>query len=152
MIPFTAEEVLDRVPQRPPFRFIEKILAMDEKHIVSEYTFKTDEFFYPGHFPGNPITPGVVLLETLAQTGVVAHGLYLASLQMPRDEIARMLTVFTEANVEFTGMVKPGDKVEIRSEKVFFRHLKMKSAGEIRLADGRVVLQATIAGMGVKTS
>jgi 3-hydroxyacyl-[acyl-carrier-protein] dehydratase len=71
------ERVLALVPQRRPFRFIEEILELDEEHIVGAYRFRSDEYFYPGHFPGLPVTPGVILIETMAQTGVVAFGLYL---------------------------------------------------------------------------
>jgi 3-hydroxymyristoyl/3-hydroxydecanoyl-(acyl carrier protein) dehydratase len=68
--------ILEMVPQRPPFRFIEEILELDEEHIVGVYRFRSDEYFYAGHFPGLPVTPGVILIETMAQTGVVAFGLY----------------------------------------------------------------------------
>ena len=148
--PLSTEEILALLPQQRPFRFIDEIIELDDAHIVSTYTFRNDEFFYLGHFPGNPITPGVILLETVAQTGVVAHGIYLASKQMSMDEIQRTLTLFTEANVEFTGMVKPGDKVIIRAKKVYFRRLKLKSEVELSLTDGTVVCSGTIAGMGVQ--
>jgi 3-hydroxyacyl-[acyl-carrier-protein] dehydratase len=69
---------------------------------------------------------------------------------MPKDEILKTLTLFTEANVEFTGLVKPGDKVWIRAKKIYFRRLKLKSEVELSLADGTVVCSGTIAGMGVK--
>ena len=66
------EEVLALVPQQAPFRFIDEILELDDEHIVAAYTFPSDADFYRGHFPGNPITPGVILIETMAQAGVVA--------------------------------------------------------------------------------
>ena len=77
---FMRERVLGMVPQQHPFRFIEDILELDEEHIVGVYRFQKNEYFYRGHFPGLPITPGVILIETMAQTGVVAFGLYLAML------------------------------------------------------------------------
>ncbi|MFQ5650915.1 MAG: 3-hydroxyacyl-ACP dehydratase FabZ family protein [bacterium] len=152
MKPLTKDQILDLIPQQSPFRFIDEILEVNEESIVSTYTFRDDETFYAGHFPGNPITPGVILLETLAQTGVVAFGIYLASLQFTQDEIKRFLTVFTEANVEFTGFVRPGDRVTIRAKKIYFRRMKLKSEGELMLADGKVVCSGTIAGMGVNVN
>ncbi len=146
----TPQQVLELVPQRRPFRFIDEILELDEDGIVATYRFRPDEVFYAGHFPGNPITPGVILLETMAQTGVVAFGIYLASQQLTPAEIQNTLTVFTEAQVEFTGMVKPGDRVTIRAKKVYFRRLKLKSEVEMTLDDGTVVCSGTIAGIGVK--
>ena len=65
--PLSADEVLARVPQQPPFRFIDEILELDAEHILAGYRFREDAGFYRGHFPGNPITPGVILLETMAQ-------------------------------------------------------------------------------------
>ncbi|MBN2397434.1 MAG: beta-hydroxyacyl-ACP dehydratase, partial [Deltaproteobacteria bacterium] len=72
--PETIRQVLEMVPQMPPFRFIDDILEMDGDHIVGAYRFREDEYFYRGHFPGRPVTPGVILIETMAQTGVVAFG------------------------------------------------------------------------------
>ena len=146
----TKEEVLALVPQQSPFRFIDEIVELNEDGIVATYTFKEDESFYAGHFPGNPITPGVILLETMAQTGVVAFGIYLASQSMSIEEIQKTLTVFTDAEVEFTGMVRPGDKVTIRARKKFFRRLKLKAEAQITLENGDVVCSGTIAGIGVK--
>lgn len=146
----TKKEVLQLVPQQTPFRFIDEIIELSNDGIVSSYTFKEDETFYAGHFPGNPITPGVILLETMAQTGVVAYGIYLASQQMSRDEIQKILTVFTEAEVEFSGIVRPGDRVIIRAKKQYFRRLKLKVEAEIALQNGDIVCSGSIAGMGLK--
>ena len=126
-------------------------MELNENGITATYTFKLDEFFYSGHFPGNPITPGVILLETMAQTGVVAYGIYLASMELTREEIQSILTVFTEAEVEFSGVVRPGDKVIIRAKKKYFRRMKLKVEAEITLENGATVCSGAIAGMGVKS-
>ncbi len=150
MDPLTKADILPLIPQQAPFRFIDEIIALNNDGIVSAYTFRKDETFYAGHFPGNPITPGVILLETMAQTGVVAYGIYLASLQMGRDEIRKILTVFTEAEVEFCGIVRPGERVVIRAKKQYFRRLKLKVEAEIASESGEIVCRGTIAGMGIK--
>ena len=74
----------------------------------------------------------------------------MASKQMTRDEIQKTLTFFTEAEVEFTGLVRPGDKVVIRAKQIYFRRLKLKVEAEITLNNGKVVCSGTIAGMGVR--
>ena len=73
----TPKQVLDLIPQQDPFRFIDEILELDDDHIVGVYRFRPDADFYRGHFPGNPVTPGVILIESLAQVGIVALGIYL---------------------------------------------------------------------------
>src|SRR6266850_4360030 len=107
----TPAAVLDAVPHRPPFRFIDEILELDDDHIVAAYRFPADGDFYRGHFPGNPITPGVLLLEAMAQAGVVAHGIFLVGRREAPS--AAFLTLFTDATVEFTGIVRPGERVVI---------------------------------------
>ena len=101
------EEILELVPQQTPFRFIDNILSINEDQIVGQYTFKQDESFYAGHFPGNPVTPGVILLETMAQTGVVAFGLYLLSLKVDKSELNNWVTLFSDAQVEYNKPVFP---------------------------------------------
>ena len=77
----TIKTILMAVPQQAPFRFIDDILEVDERRITGGYRFREDEYFYRGHFPGRPVTPGVILIEAMAQTGVVAFGLYLSLLK-----------------------------------------------------------------------
>src|SRR5438094_8049582 len=130
----TPAAVLDAMPHRPPFRFIDEILELDDEHIVAAYRFPADADFYRGHFPGNPITPGVLLLEAMAQAGVVAHGIYL----LGRTDM-RLLTLFTDATVEFSGIVRPGQRVLTRGRKLVFRRRLLRSAVEMQLEDGTIV-------------
>jgi len=145
----SKEEILAMVPQEPPFRFIDEIEELDADHIVASYTFSPDLDFYRGHFPGNPITPGVILIETMAQAGVVAFGIYLYALETSREEVGKLLTIFTDANVEFTGTVKPGDRVHTTGRVQFFRRRKLRAAVEMRLDDGKVVCSGQLSGLGV---
>ena len=145
----TPEEVLALVPQQAPFRFIDEIHELDEEHIVASYTFRPDADFYRGHFPGNPITPGVILVETMAQAGVVALGLYLCARERSPEELEKLVTVFTDAQVEFSGLVKPGDRVTTTARKVFFRRKKLRAEVEMKLDDGTTVCTGVLSGMGV---
>ena len=145
----SREEVLALVPQQEPFRFIDEILELDEEHIVARYTFSPEADFYRGHFPGNPITPGVILTETMAQAGVVAFGIYLYALETSLEEVNKMLTIFTDANVDFTGSVMPGDRVTTTGRIKFFRRKKLRATVEMRLDDGTVVCSGELSGMGV---
>lgn len=145
----TPEQVLELIPQQRPFRFIDRLVELDEHGAIGEYTFRDDETFYPGHFPGNPVTPGVILIETMCQTGLVALGIYLLGLEISAAEVAKTVTLFTDSDVEFSKMVKPGDTVRVTAEKLFWRRRKLKSRVTLTLADGTLAAKGTVAGMGV---
>lgn len=146
----TAAEVLALVPQQHPFRFIDEIAEISADRIEGRYTFRTDESFYAGHFPGMPLTPGVILLETMAQTGVVALGIYLKALEVGPDELPRWRSIFTDAEVEFLDGVLPGEQVICRGEKIFWRRNKLRSKVEMTKPDGSVVAACTLSGLGIR--
>jgi 3-hydroxyacyl-[acyl-carrier-protein] dehydratase len=148
----SGAEVLSLVPQQKPFRFIDEIAEVNEEGIVGSYTFSPDEFFYKGHFPGNPVTPGVILIECMCQTGVVAHGIYLLSLKMDPSEISQWVTMFTDCEAEFFGSVYPGDKVIVTAKKIFFKRMKLRASIEMHNTNGKLLATLTAAGIGVKTS
>lgn len=143
------DRILDFLPQQEPFRFVDEILEVDEDHIVARYRFRPDADFYRGHFPGDPVTPGVILLESMAQVAVVALGIHIFALRGGIDEVRRRVALFTDAEVEFSGLVEPGQRVTIRAKKVFFRRGKIRSEAEMRLDDGTMVCSGTVSGMGV---
>jgi len=150
LAPLSGAQVLELLPQQEPFRFVDEIVEVDDDHIVARYTFRPEAAFYRGHFPGNPITPGVLLIEAMAQTGVVALGIYLVARQRGVEEVRRVLTVFTDVTAEFSGVVRPGDTVTISARKVFFRRMKLRADVEMRKGDGSIVATATVAGMGIE--
>lgn len=145
-----SDQVLALIPQQRPFRFIDRLVELDEAHAIGEYTFRSDESFYAGHFPGDPVTPGVILIETMCQTGLVALGIYLLGLDAPAEEVARTVTLFTECEVEFSRVVKPGETVRVTATKQFWRRRKLRSQVELTLADGTPVAAGTVGGMGVR--
>ncbi|MFB3925924.1 MAG: 3-hydroxyacyl-ACP dehydratase FabZ family protein [Syntrophales bacterium] len=149
--PAIMKEVLDAVPQRFPFRFIDEILELDEEHITGGYGFREDEYFYRGHFPGRPITPGVILIETMAQTGVVAFGIYLNMKEkgMSGESLKKLTTLFTLVEaVEFSGIVSPGERVKVRGEKIYFRRGSLKARVRMERENGEIVCHGVLAGMG----
>jgi 3-hydroxyacyl-[acyl-carrier-protein] dehydratase len=145
----TPEGVLARIPQQEPFRFIDEILELGDSHIVAAYTFRPDLDFYRGHFPGHPITPGVILIEAMAQAGVVGLGIHILSQELGPAEAEKYNTLFTDAQIEFSGIVEPGSRVITTGRKVFFRRRKLRAEVEMKLENGRVVCSGTLSGMGV---
>jgi 3-hydroxyacyl-[acyl-carrier-protein] dehydratase len=148
----TRDMILNSVPQQHPFRFIDEILTLDESSIAGAYRFRADAYFYQGHFPDRPITPGVLLIETMAQTGVVALGLYLTMLQGQKSfqETKKMITLFTLADaVEFSGIVLPGERVIVRGEKLYFRRGSLKTRVSMERENGELVCCGILAGTGV---
>ena len=146
-----GEQILALIPQQPPFRFIDRIIDVDGYQITAAYRFRVDEYFYTGHFPQHPITPGVILIETMAQAGVVALGIfYLLEKGVPAAEITAMTTLFTYAeSVEFFGTVEPGENVIIKGEKIYFRKGSIKTQASILRENGEVVCSGVLAGTGV---
>ncbi len=145
----TPEAVLAAVPQQPPFRFIDEILEVSDDHIVAATTFRPDADFYRGHFPGNPVTPGVILVEAMAQAGVVALGIHKLAQEVGEAEAAKHTALFADAEVEFSGIVRPGERVVTTGRVVFFRRRKLRARVEMRREDGTIVCSGTLSGMGV---
>lgn len=145
------EKILDAVPQKPPFRFIDSIREIDADRVIGEYRYRPDEYFYAGHFPGNPITPGVILIETMAQVSVVAFGVFQLMEEGKSGNASGVTTLFSMVeNVEFLQPVYPGEKVIVRGEKVYFRRSSLKVNTAMEKEDGTAVCRGTLMGVGVK--
>jgi 3-hydroxyacyl-[acyl-carrier-protein] dehydratase len=148
------QEVLELVPQQKPFRFIEEIITLNEDEIIGAYRFREDEFFYRGHFPGRPITPGVILIESMAQIGVVAFGMYLLACQknVRPSQMKGPLSLFSLADgIEFKGIVVPGERVIVRGKKIYMRKFALKVDASMERENGEVVCVGKLAGMGVES-
>ncbi len=115
--------ILKALPYKAPFLFVDEISGVSETGISGSYTLKKDEYFYQGHFPGQPVTPGVIITEIMAQIGLVSFGLHLLSSQKSLEPI---LPVFTSSHVDYLAPSFPGDKLLVSAEKVYFRFGKLK--------------------------
>jgi 3-hydroxyacyl-[acyl-carrier-protein] dehydratase len=146
------QEVLRLVPQQEPFRFIDEIISLDDEQIVGAYRFREDEYFYRGHFPGHPITPGVILIETMAQIGVVAFGIYLLLRQkkMCPGQIKLPVSLFSLADgVEFKKIVAPGERVIVKAKKIYFRKNIIKANVSMERENGEIICFGNLSGVGV---
>lgn len=146
----SIQEIIGAVPQQRPFRFIDEIVEISDDHVIGSYRFREDESFYSGHFPGNPVTPGVILIETMAQIGVIPLALRLMSATDGID-LNHITTLFTEVNVDFHGLVRPGERVVVKSKKIYFRRLKLKVQAEMtRAKNSELLCSGELAGLGVR--
>lgn len=118
--------ILDRLPYKSTFRFVDEISLLDEDQVIGYYTLKQNEFFYEDHFPGNPVTPGVILTEIMAQIGLVVPGIYLTVNSAEFNDVNPVFPLLTSSEVSFYKMVLPGQKVEVISQKEYFRLGKLK--------------------------
>ncbi|MGF1452943.1 MAG: 3-hydroxyacyl-ACP dehydratase FabZ family protein [Opitutales bacterium] len=131
-------QITDLIPHRPPFLFVDEIIEADADHLLARRTWRADEVFYAGHYPGNPITPGVLLCEATFQ----AAAAFLAS---RGDEFGGKTPVLSRIqDARFKRMVKPGDTVdiEVRLKETLkgFHFL----TGTVK-ADGKVVVRLDFA-------
>tara|TARA_Y100000996_G_scaffold329663_1_gene265800 strand:+ start:3914 stop:4354 length:441 start_codon:yes stop_codon:yes gene_type:complete len=143
------ENIIKLLPYQSPFMFVEKITNISKSGIEGYYTFKKDEYFYSGHFKNNPITPGVILIEVMAQIGLVCLGIYLLNNEI--DLKKKPQIALTSNQIDFFLSVKPKEKVRVVSEKVFFRFNKLKCRVQMFNSKQQLVSRGTISGM-VKTN
>jgi 3-hydroxyacyl-[acyl-carrier-protein] dehydratase len=142
----TIAKILHLIPFQPPFRFIDEITYIDDSRIEGNFLLKEELDFYKGHFPGFPVTPGVILTEIMAQTGMVAFGIYLMMLEGER-EFKNMVTLLTETNIRFKKSVSPPQKVFIESEKIIFRHGKLQCDISLKNEENGLLCYGNISGM-----
>ena len=136
-------EILAKLPYSTPFLFVDELLQVDENSAIGTYIFKEDLDFYKGHFKDNPITPGVILTETMAQIGLVSLGIYLLGNNFNKDTVI----AFTSADMQFLKPVYPNEKVTVTSQKSFFRFGKLKCDVVRTNEAGQEVCKGIMAGM-----
>lgn len=118
------EQIMEIIPHRAPMLLVDEISELDGEHAVGTLHLTGDEFFFQGHFPGNPIMPAVFQLEALAQTGAVAL------LSIP--EFKGKTAVYTGIDkAKFRAMVHPGDTIRMEIKFV-------KRRGPMAVAEGVV--------------
>ena len=147
------QHILDLLPYKSSFRFVDEISYLDKDRVVGHYTLKEDAFFYEDHFPGNPVTPGAILTEIMAQIGLVVLGIFLIA----RDATAGgssnpIFPLFTSVDVSFNRMVLPGQKITVISQKEYFRFGKLKCRVEMQDAAGNRIAKGVFSGIIKKIS
>lgn len=143
-------DILNYLPYKSSFLFVDNIIALDENGVKGEHTLKRDAFFYEDHFPGNPVTPGVIITEIMAQIGLVVLGIYLMLNNDLQEGVVMdegSFPLLTSTNVEFFKMVLPEEKVTVISKKQYFRFGKLKCSVEMYNQAGEPVAKGIFAGI-----
>jgi UDP-3-O-[3-hydroxymyristoyl] N-acetylglucosamine deacetylase / 3-hydroxyacyl-[acyl-carrier-protein] dehydratase len=109
---FDINQVMKILPHRPPFLLIDKIMYMDERTTIGIKNVTMNEAFFVGHFPDEPVMPGVLQIEAIAQTGAV---LILSSVPDPENWLTYFLKV---DKVKFKRKVVPGDTLVIKTDMI----------------------------------
>ena len=105
--PFGREGIEAIIPHRDPFLFLDEIVELEPGvRVVARKQVRADEWFFPGHFPGRPIMPGVIMVEALAQAGAVA----VLSLEENRGKLALFAGI---DDVRFKRIVEPGEELTL---------------------------------------
>ena len=141
----TANHIIALLPYQDPFLFVDELSLVSNEGITGCYTFRQDADFYRGHFKDNPITPGVILTECMAQIGLVCLGIY-----MLKDEISdhhHPQIALTSSQVDFFLPVFPGEKVTVVSKKEVFRFNKLKCKVTLFNEKNELVCRGQISGM-----
>src|SRR5476649_2208949 len=96
-------EILNLLPYKSFFRFVDNISSLTENEVIGDYTLKADAFFYEDHFINNPVTPGVIITEIMAQIGLVVLGIFLVlkELDLKFLENDSLFPLLTSTDVSF---------------------------------------------------
>ncbi len=133
-----AQEIEKIIPHRGDMRLVDEIREYNDTSAVGIKYVRDDEFWCAGHFPGDPIMPGVLQVEALAQTAC-----YVAFKRLDPAERPGMLGYFTTMEkIKFSHMVRPGDKLELHVELLMTK-MKLHKFHGLAFVGGKKVAEAT---------
>ena len=142
---FDVEKITAILPHRNPFLFVDRIIKIIKDHkIVAEKDLSYDDYFFAGHFPGNPIMPGVLVSEALAQTSGLLLGLSLENKSQTVDHKMRIFFL-ANVNIKFINPAKPEEtlRLEAKLKKKYGKFFLFEVAADVlnrRIAKGTLTL------------
>ena len=128
------KEIKKILPHRPPFLFVDEVMEIEENRILAKKRVREDEYFFTGHFPGEPIMPGVLIVEAIAQAG----GVML--LRNRQNAIPLFMAI---EKVRFRKIVRPGDTLILEVKLLQDRGRVVKITGTAKVKDA-IACEATI--------
>lgn len=135
----TLEQVKEMLPHREPFLFVDAVTKLEPNLIEGYRDINADEFYFRGHFPGLPVLPGVLMVEAIAQIGILLVGKF-------REERRGRNTLFAGIEkVRFRRQVAPGDRLLLSADVISGRSSVYKIHGTARVGD-ELACEAVVIG------
>ena len=140
---YDIQKIMSFLPHRYPFLLVDRILEIDEKHAVGIKNVTINEPFFQGHFPNEPVMPGVLVLEAMGQVAAM-----MMSAKPGSENLITFLTGVEKA--KFRKPVKPGDQLVTTAEMIRLRG-KMGKVRTVGRIDGAVAAEAEFSFVAAET-
>ena len=136
-----TDEILQAIPHRPPFLFVDEVVEQSVDSLTAKKHVDASEAFFEGHYPGNPIMPGVLISEAVFQTGAILLTRLLAEEPEGDSDMVPVLTKIVDAR--FRSIVRPGDDlyITVKLKEKAGRFIFM--AGGVKNGEGKRVMNVT---------
>lgn len=144
-VSFDIMRIMQSLPHRYPFLLVDRVTACVPETSISAYKNVTfNEPFFPGHFPGLPVMPGVLIMEALAQAGAL-----MVFSGWAREKVAAHVLLFAAMdNVKFRQPVRPGDRLDLECTLLRSKLMLWKISGRA-LVDGKIAAQGELSAVMV---